>query len=109
MALQTAVMATPDRAAEARVDPIDSCPSVDEAGVADASLFGWRAGAAGALVGLVLVLISIPIAAAVDPALLAQASRLLVGLAGLTPLTLAARAVVFVVALAVITRPDGSA
>lgn len=110
MTLQTAIMAAPDLAEEAgnyeveRRQPID-----DAAAVAEGSLSGWRAGAAGAVVLLALVLIAIPVAAALDPAILGQASRLVAALAGLTPLTLAARAVVFVVALAVISRPDGTA
>lgn len=109
MALQTAILA-PDRAAKARDDQIEWRQQTDDdTATPDASLSGWRAGAALALVALALVLITIPVAATLDPALLGQASRLLAGLAGLTPITLAARALVFVVALVVITRPDGSA
>lgn len=109
MALQTAILA-PDRAAEARDDQIECCQQTDDdTAMADASLSGWRAGVAGALVTFAFVLIAIPLAAAFDPTLLGQASRLLTGLAGLTPLTLGARALVFVVALVVITRPDGKA
>lgn len=107
--MQTAILA-PDRAAKARVVQVDHCQEHDFAATeSGASLSGWRAGAAAALVALVLVLVAIPVAAALDPALVGQVSRLFAGLAGLTPVTLAARAVVLVVALAVISRPDGKA
>jgi hypothetical protein len=110
LALETAIMAAPDRAAKARDHLVERRQSLDEAAAApDASLTGWRAGAAAALVAIALILIAIPVAAAVDPAMVGQATRVLAGLAGLTPVAMAARALVFVVALVVISRPDGKA
>jgi hypothetical protein len=110
LALETAIMAAPDRAAKARDDLVESRQPLDDAAATpDASLTGWRAGAAATLVAIALFLIAIPVAAAVDPALLGQATRLVAGLAGITPVALAARALVFVVALVVISRPDGTA
>lgn len=106
MALETGIMAAPDRAPKARDDQVEPCR---QAGEDPSSLTGWHAGTAGGLVALALVLIAIPVAAAMDPPWLGQASRLLAGLAGLTPISLAARALVFVVALVVISRPDGTA
>lgn len=109
MALQTAILA-PDRAVKARDDQIERCQQIDDStDLPDGSLSGWRAGLAGVLVAFTFGLIAIPLAAVVDPALLGRASRLLSGLAGVTPLTLGLRALVFVVALVVITRPDGKA
>jgi ABC-type glutathione transport system ATPase component len=103
-------MAAFDRAAEARDDRIESCQEREDVSTTThATLSGWRSGIAAAIVAAALLLVATPVVGALDPSLLGQATRLLEGLAGLTPLTIGARALVFVVALVVISRPDGRA
>lgn len=102
MSLDTATMAAPDRAAEARVDSVDGRPGREES---TPSLSGWRATLAALVVAAVAVLLASPALAAIEPAVVSQAAVWMGRLAGFTPVMLGARALVLVVALVVITRP----
>ena len=102
MSLDSATMAAPARASEARFDRVDGRPELEESAP---SLSGWRAAIAGIVVAAVVVLVASPTLAAIEPAMVSQAGVWIGRLAGFTPVMLGARALVFVVALVVITRP----
>ncbi|HET7466806.1 MAG TPA: hypothetical protein VFL29_09070 [Candidatus Dormibacteraeota bacterium] len=101
MSLDTATMAAPAGAAEARFDRVDGRPELDES---SPSLSGWRAALAATVVVAVVVLLASPALAALEPAMVSRAA-MWVRLSAFTPVMLGARALVFVVALVVITRP----
>ena len=104
MPTEPATMAAGTWAEPAQEDAISRCLEPDEA---IPSLSGWRAGLAGLVVAAALFLLAAPALAAAMPGLAAGAAWWLERLAGLTPMMLGARAVVFVVALVVISRSDG--
>jgi hypothetical protein len=103
MPQQTTTMAAPARAAQARVDWIDHCRDLDDFTPA---LTGWRVGLAVAVIASVLVLLAIPVLAVLDPTMAGHAAGWLGRLAPVVPLMTAVRVLVFVVAAAVISRPD---
>jgi len=105
MPLQTTTMAAPARAAQARVDWIDRCRDLDDLAPA---LTGWRVGLAVAVVATVLVLLALPVLAVLDPPLASHAAGWLGRLAAVVPLMIGVRALVFVVAAVVISRPDAA-
>jgi hypothetical protein len=104
MAIQSATQAASARAFQARDDRIESCQEADHAAP---HLSGWRAGAALGVLAAVTILVAVPVLAALDPSLLDRVAVSAQRLAVIAPVMLAARALVFVVALAVISRPDG--
>jgi hypothetical protein len=103
MPQQTTTMAAPARAAQARVDWIDHCRDLDDFTPA---LSGWRVGLAVAVVATMLVLLALPVLAVLDPPLASHAAGWLGRLAAVVPLMTAVRALVFVVAAVIISRPD---
>lgn len=103
MPQQTATMAAPARAAQARVDWIDRSRELDDLTPA---LSGWRVGLAVAVVAAVLVLLALPVMAVLDPPLTSRAAGWLERLAVVVPLMTGVRALVFVLAAVVISRPD---
>jgi hypothetical protein len=103
MPQQTTTMAAPARAAQARVDWIDHCRDLDDFTPA---LTGWRVGLAVAVVAAVLVLLAVPVLAVLDRPLASHAAGWLGRLAPVVPLMTAVRVLGFVVAAAVISRPD---
>ena len=104
MPQQTTTMAAPARAAQARIDWIDHCREVDDDFTP--ALTGWRVGLAVAIVATVLVLLAVPVLAALDPPLASHSAAWLGRLAAVVPLMTAVRVLVFVVAAVVISRPD---
>jgi hypothetical protein len=105
MSFDAAIMAVDARAAEAREDAISGRHELPESAP---SLSGWRAGLAVLVVATVVLLLASPVLAAAGPAAATQAVGWLSGFAGVTPVLLGARALVFIVALVVITRPVAS-
>jgi hypothetical protein len=103
MPQQTATMAAPARAVQARVDWIDACRDPDDFTPA---LTGWRVGLAVAIVAAVLVLLAVPVLAVVDPPLAGQAAGWLSHVAAVVPVMTGIRALVFLVAVIAISRPD---
>jgi hypothetical protein len=103
MPQQTTTMAAPARAAQARVDWIDHWRDLDDFTPA---LSGWRVGLAVAVVATMLVLLALPVLAVLDPPLASHAAGWLGRLAAVVPLMTAVRALVFVVAAVIISRPD---
>jgi len=103
MPQQTTTMAAPARAAQARVDWIDHCRDLDDFTPA---LTGWRVGLAAGAVATVVVLLALPLLAVLDPPLASHAAGWLGRLAAVVPLVTGVRALVFVVAAVVISRPD---
>ena len=103
MAQQTATMAAHARAAQARVHRIDHGRDLDDFTPA---LSGWRAGLAVAVVATVLVLLALPVVAILDPPLTSQAAGWLGRLTAVVPVMAGVRALAFVVAAVVISRPD---
>ncbi|HEV2218259.1 MAG TPA: hypothetical protein VGV88_11890 [Candidatus Dormibacteraeota bacterium] len=103
MSLQTATMAAQARGGQARAGWIEACPNADDF---TPTLTGWRVGLAGAIVAAVLALLAVPVAVVLDPAVAGQALRWLGHLALVMPVMTAVRALVLVVAVVVISRPD---
>jgi hypothetical protein len=85
------------------VDWIDHWRDLDDFTPA---LSGWRVGLAVAVVATMLVLLALPVLAVLDPPLASHAAGWLGRLAAVVPLMTAARALVFVVAAVIISRPD---
>ena len=103
MPLQTATMAAPARAVQARVDWVDACRELDDFTPA---LTGWRMGLAVAIVVTVLVLLAVPVLAVLDPPLASQAAGWLSHVGAAVPVMTGIRALVFLVAVVAISRPD---
>lgn len=104
MPSQTTTMAAPARAAQARVDGVSRCQQSE---IFTPPISGWRAGLATAVVAAVLVLLAAPVFAVLTPAQVEGAAGWLERLAGIAPVMVAARALVFIVAAVVIARSDG--
>jgi hypothetical protein len=85
------------------VDWIDHWRDLDDFAPA---LSGWRVGLAVAVVATMLVLLALPVLAVLDPPLASHAAGWLGRLAAVVPLMTAVRALVFVVAAVIISRPD---
>jgi hypothetical protein len=85
------------------VDWIDHWRDLDDFTPA---LSGWRVGLAVAVVATMLVLLALPVLAVLDPPLASHAAGWLGRLAAVVPLMTAVRALVFVVAAVIISRPD---
>ena len=103
MPQQTATMAAPARAVQARADWIDHCRELDDFTPA---LTGWRVGLAVAIVAAVLVLLAVPVLAVADPPLASRAAVWLERMAAVIPVMTGLRALAFVVAAVLISRPD---
>src|SRR5579859_1355518 len=100
---QTATMAAHARAAPAGVEWVERCLEPDDPTPA---LAGWRAGLAAAIVASVVALLAFPALAVLDPALAGHAAGLLERLAAVVPVITGVRALVVVVAVLVVVRPD---
>jgi len=104
MPYQSATMAAPARAAQARVDWVEHCLELDDI---TPTLSGWRVGLAVAVVAAVLVLLAVPVLAVVDPALASGAAGWLGRVAAVVPLLAGVQALIFVVAAVVVSTSDG--
>lgn len=100
---QTATMAAHARAAQARVDWAERCLELDDLNPA---LSGWRVGLAVAIIASVLALLALPALAVLDPAHAGQVAGWLGRVAAVVPVMTGVRALVFVVALVVVSRSD---
>ena len=103
MRVQSATKAAHTRSVRDRVDRIEHCLELDDAFPA---LSGWRLGLSAAIVAAVLALVALPVVAVLDPSLASQGAGWLGHLTAVVPVMTGVRALVFVVAIVVVSRPD---
>jgi len=107
MASQSATIAATARAAEAREARVTPCSATEPSPV----LSGWRFGGAGVVILVVVALLLTPALLAAgsiaDASVVGRAAAWLERVALAAPAVLAARALVFVVAVVAIARSDG--
>ena len=103
MRVQSATKAAHTRSVPERVERIEHCLELDDPSPA---LSGWRLGLSAAIVAAVLALVALPVVAVLDPSVAGQAAGWLGRLAAVVPVMTGVQALVFVVAIVVVSRPD---
>src|SRR5438270_4895369 len=103
MPVQSATMPAHTRSTPDRVEWTEHCPELDDNSPA---LSGWRLGLSVAIVAAVLGLAALPVVAVLDQSLAGQGASWLGRLSAVVPVMTGVRALVFVVAIVLVSRPD---
>ena len=105
MPVQSAIMPAHTRSIPDRVDRIEHCRELDDPSPSPV-LSGWRLGLSVAIVAAVLGLAALPVVTVFDPSVAGLAAGWLGRLAAVVPVMTGVQALVFVVAIVVVSRPD---